>query len=299
MGGDRVGRATRLALLVAALVVAGGGGALAAPGTPVASGAVRVVRDVAYVPGGGAARSLDLCLPTGDGPRPLVVWIHGGGWRGGDKRGVGVRYLVADGYALASINYRLSEAATFPAQIQDVNAALGFLRAHAAEYGLDPNRFVVAGSSAGGHLAALAGLSANDHPAGFGTDPAVTIAAIVDFFGPTDLTVASGAGALPSGPVAQVLGRPVAAKADLARAASPVTYADAGDPPTLILHGDQDRTVPLAQSQELERTLTKAGVDATLVVLPGAGHGDPAFGAPATRAKVVAFLARVLAPRGG
>ena len=119
--------------------------------------------------------------------------------------------------------------------------------------------------------------------------------AMVDKLGPRRLLTAG----LSLWSVAQLLGGPVAAKADLAKAASPVTYADAGDPPTLILHGDQDRTVPLTQSQELESALTRAGVDATLVVLPGAGHGGPAFGAPATRATVVAFLTRVLAPRGG
>ena len=195
---------------------------------------ITVTRDIPYVANAGPDQTLDLYLPgtTGDyttGDQsvvplavPLVVWIHGGGWRGGDKEGVEVGYLLREGYAVASLNYRLSGDAIFPAQIQDVNAALSFLRDHAAGYHLDRDRFVVGGDSAGAHLAALAGLSANDRPDTFTTDPDVRIVAILNFFGPTDLTVAATLRDEPEDLVA-LLGGPAREKPDLARAASPVS----------------------------------------------------------------------------
>lgn len=254
--------------------------------------AVTVTRDIPYVANAGPRQTLDLYLPetTSSAAYPLVVWIHGGGWRRGDKEAVRVEYLLREGYAVASLAYRLSGDAIFPAQIQDVNAALGFLWDQAGPYHLDPDRFVVGGTSAGGHLATLAGLSANDRPATFETDPDVRIAAILDFFGPTDLTAAGIVEEEPEALV-ELLGGTVDEKPDLARVASPVSWIDAADPPVLTIHGESDRIVPVSQSQLLDAALEDAGIEHTLIVIPDAPHGGPQFQTDEIHAAVIAFLA--------
>jgi acetyl esterase/lipase len=251
---------------------------------------VEVHRDVEYANVGGKPLTLDIYLP-GDArrPMPLIVWIHGGGWRTGSKNDFPlVLPLVKAGFAIASINYRLSQEAIFPAQIYDCKAAVRWLRAHAGDYGLNPDRIGAAGASAGGHLVALLGTTAN-HPELEGTEgnPGVSSAvqAVFDFFGPTDfLAMTTPVNHWPSADaqavVADLLGGPVAQNPDKARQASPLYYVSAQSAPFYIVQGDQDPLVPLPQSIALNDALQKAGVASTLYVVKGGGHGgfhDPAI----------------------
>ncbi len=265
--------------------------------TPVLFGedaAPTVLKDIPYESDTNPHQTLDLYLPDTK-PAPLVLWVHGGGWKSNDKSWVLVPYLVAKGYAVASINYRYSSEAIFPAQIQDANDALNFLLHHAEEYGLDKNRVAVAGDSAGGHLALLLGLARDE--GGFGADASVRPRAVIDFFGPTDFTVFTQpppAGA--EDVITQLLGASPHDRPDLAKAASPVTYVTAASPPVLILHGDKDDVVPPGQSRVLADLLKKANVPAELVIVPGAGHEGPAFSSPKTQATILRFLEQNLKP---
>ena len=268
--------------------------ALATPALFAESVAPKVLKDIPYEGDTNPHQTLDLYLP-GSKPAPLVLWVHGGGWKSNDKSWILVPYLVAKGYAVASINYRYSTEAIFPAQIQDANEALNFLLHHAEEYGLDKNRVAVAGDSAGGHLALLLGLARDE--GGFGADAGVRPRAVIDFFGPTDFTVFTEpppAGA--EDVIAQLLGASPRDRPDLAKAASPVTYVTAASPPVLILHGDKDDVVPPGQSRVLADLLKKANVPVDLVLVPGAGHEGPAFSSPKVQSKILQFLDQNLKP---
>ncbi len=254
-------------------------------------GSVRVIRDLAYSKDDNdkdsknlnQSQMLDLYIPTkpAAGSQPLIVFIHGGAWLQGDKsEAKDLAMLLAHaGFATASINYRLSQEAAYPAQIVDCKNAIRYLRAHAAEYGLDPNKIGVWGVSAGGHLAALLGtMSSSDTPSFVPDSSAVQ--AVCDWCGPTDLvSVARQAGSrtkidyeTPSGPVAKLLGGLASDKKDLAVQASPITYVSKGDPPIMIVHGDIDDLVPFSQSEEFIEKLKAAGVPAKLITVKGAGH---------------------------
>jgi acetyl esterase/lipase len=258
---------------------------------------VRIVPDIKYANDGeGPAKSqttsptghlLDIYLPTkANSPTPLIVFIHGGAWWGGDKKeGKDAAVLLCrQGFAVASINYRLTQEAVFPAQVEDCKAAIRFLRAHAGEYNIDANKVGVWGVSAGGHLAALIGTScgAKDLEGTLGNEQTNScVQAVCDWCGPSDLvSVAGQAGSRTKidyedsqGPVAKLLGGLQTEKHDLAVAASPITYIDKSDPPFLIVHGDIDDLVPYAQSEELAQKLDKAGVPNKLITIAGGGHG--------------------------
>lgn len=261
---------------------------------PVPEG-VRVERDVEYARVGDKSLTLDLYLPEGDnGPRPVVVWVHGGAWRAGSKDNPPTALLATHGYAVASVGYRLSDEATFPAQIEDCKAAVRWLRAHADRYHLDPDHVGAWGGSAGGHLVALLGTAGDvakwDESGG---NPRVSsrVQAVCDFYGPTDLVLISGPAAdSPTSPVAQLLGAPVSSRREEARKASPVSYVSKDDPPFLIVHGEEDRTVPIGQSELLQEALTGAGVESSLVRVAHGGHG---FG-PASDPSPEAIRERVL-----
>ncbi len=263
----------------------------AAPPIPAASSAkpfqrgIRVLADVAYAQVDGRSLTLDLYLPETEpkAPLPLLVWVHGGGWIGGDKRPCPSTGFVPTGWIVASVGYRLTTVAPFPAQIHDVKAAIRFLRAHADAWGIDPERVAAAGASAGGHLVALLGTSGGvaslEGTAG-PTGVSSAVQAVIDYFGPTDLTQFDGHGsrlvaAAPGSVVERLLGGPLAERGEVAKAANPITFVDADDPPFLIFHGDRDDIVPLDQSRILVAALKKAGVSVTLVVVPGGGHGFP------------------------
>lgn len=274
---------------------------------PAAPPGVRVERDLRYVPEGDPSQVLDLYLPEkpSDKPLPLVVWIHGGGWRAGSKAGTQVQYLLPHGYAVASVEYRFSQKAVFPAQAQDCQAAVRFLRANAKKYNLDPDHVGLGGDSAGGHLVALLGTAGGAKafpPVGGNEDQSDRVQAVCDFYGPTDFnTVMAQAAADPevkniyqfntkSDPYSGLIGVPLNSDQAKGDAVSPVHYVSKDDPPVLILHGTADVHVPFAQSVEFAEALKKAGVDVTLQKFPGGGHGGPAFGKPAVRELIKAFF---------
>lgn len=232
---------------------------------------------------------LDLYLPDGPGPYPVVVSIHGGSWTGGTRdEGVAILQL-SRGYAVANIDYRLAPQWTFPAQIEDCKTAIRWLRANSAKYWLDSRAIGVIGLSAGGQLAALLGTSGGVAAlegsdlgnAGYSSE----VQAVVDYFGPTDLLqIKSEALACipgdpedPNEPPSLYLGCPILECQGKAEEANPITYVTPDDPPFLILHGTGDCLVPWQQSQLLDDALRAAGVDSTLILVPGAQHADPIF----------------------
>ncbi|MBM4016778.1 MAG: alpha/beta hydrolase [Planctomycetes bacterium] len=242
------------------------------------------IRDVEYGKGGGRALRLDILRPKQPPaqPMPVVVYIHGGAWRGGSRAAMPLlcNRLAQEGYFCASIEYRLSQESPFPAQIEDCKCAIRFLRARAKEYNINPDRIGVWGHSAGGHLVALLGTSGDAKDlegTGGWQDQSSRVQAVLDCFGPADFTIipkwAEGIQEQMKGPVYQLLGGPVAENAEKAAKASPITHVSKDDPPILIMHGDQDFVVPLDQSVRLAEALKKAGVDVTLHVVKGAGHG--------------------------
>lgn len=269
----------------------------AAPQRPKLPSGFTAEYDVKYVPDGDDAQALDIYYPEtpAEKPLPLLIWIHGGGWSGGSKAAPPYLNQLSRGYVVASLEYRFSQKALFPAQIQDCQAAIRFLRAKAKKYSLDPQRVGVGGGSAGGHLAALVGVSGGKQtfPAiGGNEDQSDRVQAVCDIFGPTNFwTVIAQAEADPNvknifkwnngDPYSKLIGAKLGEDKEKCLAVSPVHYVAKDSPPFLILHGDHDALVPYAQSVELKEALTKAGVEVTLQKLPGAGHGGPSFALPA------------------
>jgi len=271
----------------------------AAQERPMAPAGVKLVQDLPYVEHGHERNRLDLYLPEKvEGRLPLVVWIHGGGWEAGSKENCPALSLVTKGYAVASINYRLSQHAVFPAQIEDCKAAIRWLRANAAKYHIDADHIGVWGASAGGHLVAMLGTTGNVKELegnGGNLDQSSRVQCVVDWFGPTDFV-----GWDPNfnkavySMIARLLGGAADANKEKARKASPLFYVSKDAAPFLIVHGNQDNLVPLAQSEALAAALKKAGVEVKLVVVKGNGHGGPGFNSPENRKLIEDFLARHL-----
>lgn len=262
-------------------------------------------RDLGYVSYGAERQTLDLYVPPGAGPHALVIWVHGGAWRTGSKANpLPLRLLAGERYAIASVNYRLSHQAKFPAQIEDCKAAVRWLRANAAKYRLDPKRFAAWGASAGGHLAALLGTAGDRFDLGEENDKSSRVQAVVDYYGPTDflqmdahaLASAPFQHAAVDSPESVLIGGPLLENDLMAARANPVTHVSRDDAPFLIVHGDQDPLVPLHQSQLLEAALKKAGVPVKLYVVGGAGHGTGFERDPLIMPMVKEFLARTLQP---
>jgi len=255
-------------------------------------------RNLAYVNGGHERQKLDLHLPEKFAGRlPVLVWIHGGAWNHGDKAGGPAAPFVAKGYAVACLHYRFSQHALFPAQLEDCKAAIRWLRGNADKYGLDPDHFAVWGASAGGHLAALVGATGDGKDfdtVGDHRDQSSRVQAVIDWFGPTDFAQMGEKSTDPKSAESQLLG--VAPRTDPAKAAraNPVTYLRQGAPPFLILHGEEDKGVPIQQSELLAEALKKAGAEVTLVRIAGAGHGGDAFRTPERMQRIEEFLARHL-----
>lgn len=226
---------------------------------------VTVERDVVYGKAGDRELKFDLYRPTAkpEKPAPILLFIHGGGWSGGNKRDYAIycNKFAALGYVAISVGYRLSGEAKFPAAIQDFNAAIRYARANAAGFGGDPDRMVVLGGSAGGHLSLLAGY-ASDVPElqGDSGNPGVSsrVQAVVDLYGPADCTVPF---AQKAPQVTSFLGTTYDKNPELFAKLSPITYLDKDDPPTLIIHGTLDDIVPIAQSDMLSEKLKELGVD--------------------------------------
>lgn len=272
---------------------------------------VKMERNIPYVADGDDAQQLDLYMPEtpADRPLPLIVHIHGGGWRGGSKFPCSVAGMVPQGYVVASVEYRFSQKALFPAQIQDCQAAIRWLRANSARYGIDPERIGVIGASAGGHLSALVGTAGGTKafpPLGGNEEQSDRVQAVCDIYGPTDFGTVMRQAAddpnvrniftfnSPGDPYSLLIGTSLEGNKDKTDAVSPVHYVSKDSPPMLILHGTHDALVPFAQSEEFATALKEKGVSVWLQVLPGSGHGGPAFATPAVIGLIKAFFDRHL-----
>jgi acetyl esterase/lipase len=262
--------------------------------------------DLAYVAGTRpgskpeSVQTLDLYVPTGKGPFPLVFWIHGGGWHSGDKLESGINLalkFLPKGFALASINYRLTGDAPFPAQIEDCNAALAFLRQHAEDYRIDPDRVGTLGHSAGAHLAALMACTGKEKR--FSRDPnaSLRVQAAVCWALPADLD--RDRGQWPRTSMMHNAGdRPLwrffpnnVYDGEFARMASPASHVHADVPPIHIVHGQLDELVPPGQALAFAESLKKAGVSMTLRIVPDLGHNVMNAG---TIDEAVGFFTHVL-----
>jgi acetyl esterase/lipase len=247
---------------------------------------VRTAANVVYERANGWEGKLDVYAqrtPQNAPPTPVVVFIHGGGWVQGTKEGSmlqGVLPYVAMGYSVVNVEYRLASVSLAPAAIEDCRCALRWVVAHAKDYNIDVNRIVVAGASAGGHLALTTGMV----PANAGFDRTCLtptephVAAIVDFFGITDIADLLDAPNKKPFPeswpyTVQWLGNQPN-RAEIAKASSPLTYVRAGVPPTISIHGDADPLVPYAHSTRLQEALQKVGVAHELITVAGGGHGN-------------------------
>ena len=221
------------------------------PLPPIPPGAM-VYPDLSYVTNGSPSQKLDLYLPKEGRNLPLIIFVHGGAFCMGDKR-KWIRYQLGylnQGYAMASINYRLSSEAVFPAQIEDCKAAVRWLRAHAATYRLDPNHFVAWGASAGGHLAAMLGTTGNirDFDVGENLSFSSQVQAVADFFGPMDLTRLRPASMEAGSAESRFIGCTIKDNLNKARRASPITYVTKNCPPFLVVHGDADPRFPIPRA---------------------------------------------------
>jgi acetyl esterase/lipase len=241
--------------------------------------------DIEYARVGGLSLKLDLHMPEAVNP-PLIVYIHGGAWRAGTKSDVPIAKLLDAGFAIASVDYRLSTQAPFPAQIHDIKAAIRFLRAKSGLFRLNGSRIAIIGSSAGGHLAALVGVT-NGHlglegSIGEHLGESSEVQCTVSLFGASNLeTILSQStefGLKMRVPALQLLlgGQPKE-KVDLAKLASPVAHIDKADPPLLLIHGDADPQMPHQQSQEFAKACKAIGLPVRLILLPGSMHGGPEF----------------------
>ncbi|WP_229253785.1 alpha/beta hydrolase [Dyadobacter sp. NIV53] len=249
---------------------------------------------------------LDIYLPPNvKGPLPLVIWVHGGAWMHGDKYAdMGymkntIQQILNDGYAFASIDYRQSTDAIFPAQIQDCNQAVEFLYSNATKYQIDQNKIALIGFSAGGHLASLLGLSGNNNVKQFyynGKTPAFKIKAVIDFYGPSEFLAFTPQTDAPNkdDAIGKLLGATIIERPDLAKWASPNTYVDKNDPPFLIFNGQKDESVPYTQSLLLASYLKLAGVKHDITIVKDAPHYGEMFDVEAHRDKIKKFLATYL-----
>jgi acetyl esterase/lipase len=272
----------------------------------------QVARDLAYA-GVSAAQKLDLYLPEAQGSFPLVIYVHGGAFKFGDKgnnEATGAFPVLLDaGYALASINYRLSGEAKFPAQIQDVKTAVRWLRANAVSCHIDPARIGAWGASAGGHLVSLLGTSGNaaeleGAELGHAEQPS-RVQAVVSWYAPIDFLhmdaqfledehfgSAAATHNLPNSPESELLGAPVQTIPELVRTTNPITYVHRDVPPFLIEHGTADREIHARQAQQLYDALAPliGAENVELVYIPGARHADPIFPSPSNMQRVVQFF---------
>jgi acetyl esterase/lipase len=261
------------------------------------------IEDVRYGTGGGVPLLLDILRPEPRpaAPMPVVVEVHGGAWMEGEKDAARNRLFAEHGFFTASVDYRLSGVAPFPAQIHDVKAAIRWLRAHAGEHGLDPGRIGVWGHSAGGHLSALLGtshgvpeLEGEGGSRGFSS----RVQAVVDISGPTDALHGWEGYDLADSVYAQLFWGPMADRLDLVRSADPRTYLREDAPPFLIIHGDRDETVPINHAEVLYEALTARGVEAMFLRIEGGDHLLDGHWADIGQ-RALEFFRRYLKPSGG
>ena len=262
-----------------------------------------VYRDIAYVTNGHPRQKLDLYLPKDTENPPLMILIHGGGFKEGDKSEENVAQWLSLGYAVASLNYRFSSDAIFPAQIEDCKAAVRWLRANAKKYGYDPDRFGARGSSAGGYLVTMLGVTGSTAKFDVGENLEISsrVQAVADRYGATDF-LQMDAHRLPGAPVynkpdsplSELIGGTLEDNRDKVAGANPINYVTKDCPPFIIIHGDRDLLVPHHQSELLVAALAKVGVPVTLYTVKGGGHGG--LDDPNAEAAVREFFARYLRP---
>ena len=257
------------------------------------------IADLIYGKVGDRELLLDVYLPTATASPPLLVWVHGGAWRGGTKDRVMVLDFVNDGYAIASLDFRLSGEGMFPAQAHDIKAAIRFLRAKAESYGYDAENIALLGASSGGHLVSLVGVTNGNKELegeiGDFVSESSDVQAIVSYYGASNLTTILSQ-STPHGlnvrkPALDLfIGGQPEDKVELAKQASPVFHIDRSDPPLLLLHGDQDPQMPINQSHELHHAYKQLGLDVAFEVVHGAAHGGPEFVDDQRNSVVLAFL---------
>lgn len=264
----------------------------------VSSFAQSTTNDIEYARAGDLALKLDLHLPKAANA-PLIVYVHGGAWRAGSKSDVPVAGLLEHGFAIASVDYRLSTQARFPAQIHDIKAAIRFLRAKSELFHLNTGKIAIIGSSAGGHLAALVGVT-NGHRAlegqiGDHLDQSSDVACIVSFYGAANLqsilSQSTEFGLRMRVPALKLfLGDVPEKKPDLAKLASPVAHVDASDPPLFLVHGDSDPQMPPEQSVEFAKAYDAKGLKVAHETIRGGKHGGTEFYDQGRLKRVAAFL---------
>jgi acetyl esterase/lipase len=260
--------------------------------------------NIVYATVGGQPLALDLHLPAGVARPPLVVYLHGGAWSSGDKTQY-PEFLFAGGYAVASVDFRSSRVAPFPANVHDIKAAVRFLRAKEKEFGYRTDRIAISGSSSGGHLAALVGTTNGfkelEGAVGENLSESSAVQAVVSWYGAANLTTIL-AQSTPFGlnvrepALKQLLGGSPDEVPALAKLASPVQHVNAGDPAAILLHGNQDRQMPVNQLLELEAAYRRAGVAVETMIVDGAGHGDKVFNSGEPAERVLTFLRRAIGP---
>lgn len=265
-----------------------------------ANDAYTVSKDIVFKNVNGKNIALDLYKPTMKSmePYPLLVWVHGGAWKRGSKDAIPsknpllLESVLKQGYALASVDYRLSGEATFPAPLLDINDAIHYLHNNADQLGISVQDVIVMGRSAGGHLACLLGATNTSAVNDIYTEPAYNVKAVISFFGPTDLIALGekGNGATKKSSVSRFLGDVPSIIPEVARKASVVSYIDEKAPPFMLLHGDQDKRVPVTQSEVLKSKLDSFGVDSVLRIEKGVGHSARIFDSEKHVPNVIQFI---------
>ena len=265
----------------------------------------RQVENLQYAEVDGNPLLLDLYLPEKPEGSPLVVWVHGGGWKGGSKQRCFLRWLANFGYTVASINYRLVDVAKWPAQLHDCKAAIRWLRANAKIYGYNPDCVIAAGSSAGGHLVALLGTTGDNDElegtVGGNGEQSSRVQAVVDYYGATDFLLRSKTQSWkvnkPGSVVYNLLGGPANQLVEKAKQASAKFHVTPDDPPLLVFHGVKDTTVLMNQTDAIEEAYKKAGLPVTVYRLENSGHGGIEFYTGENAEHLCAFLETVCAER--
>ena len=267
-------------------------------GTANTFSAGKVIKDIEFAKVGGQSLKLDLYLPSKPKNAALVIWIHGGGWRNGTKEKCFITWLPEHGYAMASISYRLSNIAKFPAQLHDCKGAVRWLRAHAKQYGFNPDKFYVAGASAGGHLTALMATTSGheklEGTTGGNLKQSSAVQGAIDYYGATDFILRSKtqpSRANEKGSVVyDLLGGGAHEKIEAAKLASACYHISKDDVPLLIFHGTMDKTVLIDQSQAIDRKYRKAGLSVEFHAIEGASHGGNVFYSGENAKRLLTFL---------
>ena len=259
---------------------------------------IKITKDIEFAVVNNQSLKLDLYQPKKPKGSPLVVWIHGGGWRKGTKERCYIDWLPEHGYTVASISYRYSSVAKFPAQIHDCKGAVRWLRANAEKYGYNPKKIFVAGSSAGGHLTALMATTSENKElegaVGNNLKFSSVIQGAVIYYGATDFILRSKtqpSRANTKGSVVyDLLGGGAHEKIKAAKLASACYHVSKDDAPLLIFHGSKDKTVLIDQSEAIKLKYDKAGLPAQLQVVEEAGHGGNIFYSGINASYLLKFL---------